>query len=115
MLSYLQANVKPYFDKHKPFFAADKAEVLQAHADFFRAVSEGDMSLMKALWLDSRDAICVQVGWHSVYVCNFFFFFYCQCNPANFDDSVVIVLLRLVTALSLIIIVLLMTELLLSC
>jgi len=51
-----EGDIRPYFAAYAPYVAADRADVLQAHADFYRAIAEGDMDLMRAVWLHPRDA-----------------------------------------------------------
>ena len=51
-----QQSIRPIFDSYRPYLAVDRADVLQTHADFYRAIAESDMELMCALWLNPKDA-----------------------------------------------------------
>ena len=51
-----QQSIRPIFESYRPYLAVDRADVLQAHADFYRSIAESDMELMCALWLNPKDA-----------------------------------------------------------
>ena len=59
MIFYLKSNILPYFDEYKPFLASEKADILQANEDFFTALNEGNLDLMKSLWQKSDLTLCL--------------------------------------------------------
>ena len=52
--------MRPYFDAYKPYLAIEKADILQANEDFFRAINEGNSDMMHALWMRSDDTLCIR-------------------------------------------------------
>ena len=61
-ISSSKSDLSPYFDEYKRFLVADKAEVLQVQDDFFRAMHSADFDVMRTLWLDSNDTLCLPSG-----------------------------------------------------
>ena len=61
-ISSSKSDLGPYFDEYKRFLVADKAEVLQAQDDFFRAMHNADFDVMRTLWLDSNETLCLPPG-----------------------------------------------------
>lgn len=57
----MQKDIRSDFEEFRPYLAANKAEILQTHGDFCRAVAEADIDLMRSLWLDSPDSMCFKV------------------------------------------------------
>ena len=54
-------NIRPYFDDYKQYLVYEKADILQANEDFFRAISERDLPLMKSLWVVSNQTVCKRI------------------------------------------------------
>ena len=55
-----QIDLQPYFEALKPSFTEDKCDVLQAHSDFVRALTERDLVLMASLWSDVNTTLCLR-------------------------------------------------------
>ncbi len=59
-------NIQQYFDQLQPYMAIDKADVLQANSDFFTSIANGDLSLMKSVWLKSNSSLYIQSNTNEV-------------------------------------------------
>lgn len=55
-----EESLGPYFEALKPHFATDKCDILEANAEFFRALQERDIEAMSALWEASEASLCVR-------------------------------------------------------
>ena len=56
-------DLKPYFDEYKQAaLPSDKADVLQANHDFFRARVDNDIDLMQSVWYNSNESVCLLGG-----------------------------------------------------
>jgi hypothetical protein len=60
-----QPDVSKEFEAYKPAIVAQKALIYQTNERFFEAISNGDMELMKTLWLNSPDCQVSQRSSHS--------------------------------------------------
>ena len=49
-----------------PYLAYEKADVLQLNAEFFDAISKGDIDRLRAIWLPSDNAICIHVYYRNI-------------------------------------------------
>ena len=45
----------------------NKADVLKANADFYRALGSGDIEAMRDIWINESQAKCVHPGWPMLY------------------------------------------------
>ena len=57
-----EVDIRPYFERYKQFLVLEKAEILQAHSDFFSAMTDCDFDTMSALWADDSKAVCLMPG-----------------------------------------------------
>ena len=57
-----KSDLSPYFDDYKRFLVTDKAEILQTHDEFFRAIHRGDFEAMRSLWHFTNESLCIPSG-----------------------------------------------------
>lgn len=57
-----KVDIDEEFNDYNNFLVNDRIEILQAHEDFFQALNNGNLEVMKSLWLAARKTLCLPVN-----------------------------------------------------